>query len=199
MPRKARIILRNTPHHIVQRGHNRSAVFVEESDYRYYLDTLKEWKAELGIKLYGYCLMTNHVHLIVDPGDDPAHIGWLMKRLAGRQTRYVNALERRSGSLWEGRFKSSPIETDTYLLACCRYVELNPVRAGIVGRAEDYPWCSYRQKTGLAAKTWIDLDPPIWAWGRTRRAVFSVTPVTYSRVCLKHNEHLSQKPCSAVN
>lgn len=159
MPRKARIILRNTPHHIVQRGHNRSAVFVEESDYRYYLDTLKEWKAELAIKIHGYCPMTNHVHLIIDPGDKSANVGMLRKRLAGRQTRYVNAHERRSGSLWEGRFKSSPIETDTYLLACCRYVELNPVRAGMVMQAEDYPWSSYRQKTGLAEETWIDLDP----------------------------------------
>lgn len=121
-------------------------------------------------KFYGYCLMTNHVHLIIDPGDDPANIGNLMKRLAGRQTRYVNTLERRSGSLWEGRFKSSPIETDAYLLACCRYVELNPVRAGMVERAEDYIWSSYRQKAGLAEANWIDPDPAYLGMGIDKEA-----------------------------
>ena len=82
-----------------------------------------------------------------------------MKRLAGRQTRYVNALEGRTGSLWEGRYKSSPIETDTYLLACQRYVELNPVNAGMVKRADDYEWSSYRQKVGIEKDMWVDSDP----------------------------------------
>ena len=159
MPRQARIILTNTPHHIVQRGHNREVVFVEATDYRYYISTLKEWKEELNIKVYGYCLMTNHVHLIIDPGKEETNLGKLMKRLAGRQTRYVNHLERRTGSLWEGRYKSSPIETDTYLLACNRYVELNPVSAGMVNKTEDYEWSSYRQKAGIEAEIWIDSDP----------------------------------------
>jgi putative transposase len=158
MPRKARLILRNTPHHVVQRGHNRAAVFIEEADYRYYLNSLKEWKRNLSIKVYGYCLMTNHVHLIVEPGEDEQSLGRLMKRLAGRQTRYVNHLERRTGSLWEGRYKSSPIETTAYLLACCRYVELNPVRAGMVAVPGDYPWSSYRQKVGLDTPKWLDDD-----------------------------------------
>ena len=123
-----------------------------------YINTLKEWKEELNIKIYGYCLMTNHVHLIVDPGDEETNLGKLMKRLAGRQTRYVNHLERRTGSLWEGRYKSSPIETDTYLLACNRYVELNPVSAGMVTKVEDYEWSSYRQKVGIEKEKWIDSD-----------------------------------------
>ncbi len=158
MPRQARIILNNTAHHIVQRGHNRQAVFIEDADYEYYLSTLREWKEELNIKVYGYCLMTNHVHLIIDPCEDKASLGKLMKRLAGRQTRYVNHLERRSGSLWEGRYKSSPIETDSYLLACCRYVDLNPVSAGMVKRVEDYAWSSYRQKGGIEEDKWVDDD-----------------------------------------
>lgn len=87
--------------------------------------------------------MTNHVHLILDAKDEPANIGKLMKRLAGRQTRYVNYQEKRTGSLWEGRYKSSPIETDTYLLACHRYVERNPVKAGVVEHEQDYEWSSY--------------------------------------------------------
>lgn len=159
MPRQARIILQNTPHHIVQRGHNREVVFIEDDDYRYYINTLKEWKEELGVKVYGYCLMTNHVHLILDPQDQVENLGKLMKRLAGRQTRYVNHKENRTGSLWEGRYKSSPIETDTYLLACNRYVELNPVKADMVNHAQDYEWSSYRQRVGLDEDLWIDKDP----------------------------------------
>ena len=158
MPRRARVILKNTAHHVVQRGHNRQVVFAEAADYRYYLATLKEWKQALSVKIYdAYCLMTNHVHLVLDPEEDETSIGKLMKRLAGRQTRYVNYLERRTGSLWEGRYKSSPIETETYLLACCRYVEMNPVRAGMVDKPDEYRWSSYRQKVGLE-ELWIDED-----------------------------------------
>lgn len=83
--------------------------------------------------------MTSHVYLIIDPGDCPEHLGMLMKRVAGRQTRYVNWLEGRSGTLWEGRYKSSPIEDDTYLLTCCRYVDLNPLPAGMCAAPEGYP------------------------------------------------------------
>jgi len=159
MPRMARVIVPNLPHHIVQRGHNRKAIFVDQHDYQYYLDTLLEWKHELGVKVYAWCLMTNHVHLILDPGDDRLAIGLLMKRLAGRQTRYVNRHENRSGSLWEGRYKASAIQTDSYLLQCCRYVELNPVRAAMVSRAENYPWSSYRSKIGLGKSPILDRDP----------------------------------------
>lgn len=158
MPRQARLVLKNTAHHIVQRGHNRNAVFTIASDFQYYLNTLREWRTRLGVQVYGYCLMVNHVHLILNPGENEAGIGNLMKRLAGRQTMYANRLKNRSGTLWEGRYKSSPIETETYLLACARYVDLNPVRAGMVAHPKDYVWSSYRQKTGLE-KPWIDFDP----------------------------------------
>ena len=147
MARKPRVILPNTPHHILQRWHNRNAIFVEDADYRFYLDSLKEFKLCYDVKVYAWCLMTNHVHLILDPRDKPDSISLLMKRLAGRQTRHVNKLESRTGSLWDGRFKLSPIETDEYLLQCCRYVELNPVRAGLVADAARYCWSSFKEKT----------------------------------------------------
>ena len=166
MPRKARVVLPDHPHHIVQRGHNRQAVFVSAEDYAYYLDNLRLWKERLGIKVYAYCLMTNHVHLVVDPGATPSHLALLMKRLAGRQTRYVNKLEGRTGTLWEGRYKSSPIQAETYLLCCCRHVERNPVRAGMVARPEEYPWSSFRAKIE-AAMGWLDLDPVFAALGTT--------------------------------
>ena len=103
--------------------------------------------------------MTNHVHLVIDPGEKPENLGKLMKRVAGRQTRFVNRLEGRTGSLWAGRFKSSPIETDSYLLACCRYVEMNPVVAGMTDDPVDYPWSSCRSKITGRQFEWLDFDP----------------------------------------
>ncbi len=163
----ARFVVPNTPHHIIQRGHNKNVVFSSEGDYTYYLDNLHEWKQALDCRIYAYCLMTNHVHLIVDPGPDPGSLGLLMKRVAGRQTRYINKLEGRSGTLWEGRYKSSPIQVETYLLACSRYIELNPVRAKMVAKPEDYRWSSYRAKVGLVNSRLIEPDPCYEALGRT--------------------------------
>lgn len=160
MPRGARIVLANHPHHVVQRGHNRQAVFMDDDDYRYYLAIVREWKAELECRVYAYCLMTNHIHLLVDPGADPHRLAMLMKRVASRQTRLVNRLQQRSGTLWEGRFRSSPIETDRYLLACCRYIETNPVRAGMASLPEEYPWSSCRSHLGITRTAWLD-DLPI--------------------------------------
>ena len=159
MPRTSRIVIADYPHHVIQRGHNRQTVFASDEDYQYYLENLRTWKEAYGCKIYAYCLMTNHVHLIIDPGHDARHLAQLMKRVAGRQTRYVNMIERRTGSLWEGRFKSSPISTDEYLLACCRYVELNPLRAGIVADPADYRWSSYGAKIGVCKEGWFDADP----------------------------------------
>jgi putative transposase len=121
---------------------------------------LREFRDELELKVYGYCLMTNHVHLIIDPGSDENNLGLLMKRLAGRHTRRINRLERRTGTSWEGRFKCSPIESDRYLLACTRYVDLNPVRARMVARPEDYAWSSYRARVGIVECDWLDLTQP---------------------------------------
>lgn len=149
MPRKARVVLPACPHHVVHRGHNRDRVFLRDGDYVNYLRDLREWKEVLGCRLYAYCLMTNHVHLVVDSGDNAKSLGLLMKRIAARHTRRVNRREGRSGTLWEGRFKSSPIDSERYLLACCRYVEMNPVRAEITPVPEGYPWSSYRSRSGL--------------------------------------------------
>ena len=167
MPRTARIVVPNIPHHIVQRGHNKQTVFVSDDDYKYYLENLFEWKEKLKCKVYAWCLMTNHIHLIVNPGEDSDNLGCLMKRLAGKQTRYVNRLERRTGSLWEGRYKSSPIQNDTYLLACSRYVELNPVRAMMVEQPEEYMWSSYQAKVGLRENKHLDMDACYLSLGNT--------------------------------
>lgn len=167
MPRQGRVVLPDWPHHVIQRGHNKQVVFRSDEDYAYYLQTLGEWKATLGCRVYAYCLMTNHVHLLINPGPKAANLALLMKRVAGRQTRYRNARDGRTGTLWEGRYKSSPIETEAYLLACGRYVELNPVRARMVKRPERYRWSSYRARAGLTEWGWLDRDPCYKGLGRT--------------------------------
>ena len=156
MPRIGRVVAPNMPHHVIQRGHNRNVVFVDDGDYSYYLDTLREWTQKLQVKVYAWCLMTNHVHLLLDPGDDIKSIGLLMKRLAGRQTRYVNKQESRTGSLWDGRYKMSIVDSDQYFLQCCRYIELNPVKANMVVRPENYRWSSYRENAGLLPSAIVD-------------------------------------------
>jgi putative transposase len=133
-------------------------VFAGRRHYERYLAMLAEFKVELGIKVYAWCLMTNHVHLLLQPSN-AASLALLMKRLAGRQTRYHNELERHSGTLWDGRYKSSLVQSEGYLLACCRYIELNPVRARMVAAAQDYPWSSCRARLGYARSAILDLDP----------------------------------------
>jgi putative transposase len=175
MARNPRLFLPHMPLHIVQRGHDRNAVFVQQADYAYYLENLKQVSSDLLIKVFGYCLMTNHVHLLLAPGDDANSISRLMKILAARQTRYVNKLEKRSGTLWEGRFKASLIDSDSYLLACYRYVDLNPVRAKIVNAPLEYRWSSFGDHVGSAPTGWLDDVPSFLALGRTvsdRRAAY---------------------------
>lgn len=164
MPRVGRTILPYYPHHIIQRGHNRQVVFAEVRDFERYLETLATFKDVFGVRVYAYCLMTNHVHLLVAP-EQITGLGQLMKRLAGRQTRYHNRLEGRTGTLWESRYKSSPVDSDDYLLACSRYIELNPVRARMVPAPEDYRWSSCRFRLGTAQCEWLDDDPCYLALG----------------------------------
>ncbi|MFC5698278.1 transposase [Pseudomonas sp. GCM10022186] len=166
MSRVGRVLLPNYPHHIVQRGHNRQVVFAEAADFERYLADLRELKDAFGVKVYAYCLMTNHVHLLLAPDDSLGGLSQLMKTLAARATRYRNRLEGRSGTLWESRFKSSIVQSDAYLLACSRYIELNPVRACMVAEAGDYPWSSYALRIGVAAEqNWLDDDPCFQALG----------------------------------
>lgn len=167
MPRYPRAFVAGYPHHIVQRGHDRQPVFAADDDYQFYLENLVEQKDLLGIRLFAYCLMTNHVHLVAQPENEGSDLSRLMRVLAARQTRYSNRLERRTGTLWDGRFKSSLIDTERYLLACCRYVDLNPVRAGMVVAPEAYRWSSYNARAGYSeAWAWQDFDPSYIGLGK---------------------------------
>lgn len=143
MPRRARIALPNVPIHIIQRGNNRQACFFADEDYRRYLDWLAEYATKTGCRIHAYVLMTNHVHLLLSAGQADAG-GALMKLLGQRYVQYVNRVYRRSGTLWEGRFRSCPVQEERYLLGCQRYIELNPVRANMVSHPAEYRWSSYR-------------------------------------------------------
>jgi len=143
MPRRARITLPNVPQHIIQRGNNRSVCFYAEEDYHQYLAWLEEYSVKTGCKIHAYVLMTNHVHLLASSGTSDA-IGKMMKALGQRYVQYINRTYKRSGTLWEGRYKSCPTQAEKYLLTCQRYIELNPVRANMVGHPAEYKWSSYR-------------------------------------------------------
>jgi len=142
MPRRARLSLPGIPWHIIQRGNNRSACFYTDDDYHLYLDTLKEQADKYGCRVHAYVLMTNHVHLLITP-ERKESAALLMKHLGQRYVQYINRTYKRSGTLWEGRFRSCLTQSTDYVLACYRYIELNPVRANMVSHPRGYPWSSY--------------------------------------------------------
>ena len=143
MPRRSRLVVSKIPLHIIQRGNNRQACFYSDDDYLFYLECLLEYSQKTNCMIHGYVLMTNHVHLLLTPRDKES-VGQLMKRLGQRYVQYVNRTYQRSGTLWEGRFRSCIAQEDNYLLHCLRYIELNPVRAEMVVHPADYRWSSYR-------------------------------------------------------
>jgi len=143
MARRARLLFAGVPQHIIQRGNNRQATFFAEEDYRSYLDWLLEAVTKYDCRIYAYVLMTNHVHLLAS-AERPYDLSRVMQHLGRRFVRYVNHVYRRSGTLWEGRFKASLVDTEAYFLRCCRYIECNPVRAQMVAHPADYRWSSYR-------------------------------------------------------
>jgi putative transposase len=143
MPRRARLNLPGVPWHIIQRGNNRSKCFFADGDYRFYLDCLREFAGKFQCAVHAYVLMTNHVHLLLSP-EETGSASQMMKQLGQRYVQYVNRTHQRSGTLWEGRFRSCLTQSEEYLLTCYRYIELNPVRAAMVGHPRAYPWSSYR-------------------------------------------------------
>lgn len=154
MPRRARIALPGVPLHVIQRGNNRQACFFADDDYRLYLDQLKLCARRTGCAIHAYALMTNHVHLLLTPCKADG-AGRMMKLLGQRYVQYVNRRYQRSGTLWEGRFRSCIVQDETYLLGCSRYIEMNPVRAGMVAVPSAYRWSNYR------ANALGDADPMI--------------------------------------
>jgi len=142
MPRHARLRIAGLPLHIIQRGINRAACFTGDGDRRLYLALLEEISSRYNCAIHAYVLMTNHVHLLLTPekADGASN---LMKHLGQRYVQYFNRTHERTGSLWEGRFRSSIVDSEAYLLLCQRYIEMNPVRARMVIKPSEYPWSSF--------------------------------------------------------
>ncbi len=143
MPRKPRFIIPGVPIHIVQRGHSKEPVFFEDNDYQAYLGWLDEAATRYACEIHAYCLMSNHIHLLITPSDKTG-ITRMMQYIGRYYVPYINQTYGTSGSLWEGRYKSNLINSEQYLLTCMRYIELNPVRAKMVRTPAQYRWSSYR-------------------------------------------------------
>jgi len=143
MARSARILLPETPLHLVQRGNNRGTCFQFLGDARRYLEFLDEARKLNQVDIHAYVLMTNHIHLLATPRSDPEGISQMMKQLGQRYAQYFNHRHQRTGGLFEGRYHSCLIGEEAYLFACYRYIEMNPVRAGMVKEPAEYRWSSY--------------------------------------------------------
>ena len=165
MPRRPRIHLDNVPLHIVQRGHNREPCFFGEEDYQAYLHWLGEALVKEQCALHAYALMTNHVHLLITPERSDA-VPRVIIALGRRYVQYINTTYRRTGTLWDSRYKSSLTQAETYLLACQRYIELNPVRAAMVDDPAHYRWTSYRHNALGQASPYLTPHPLYLAIGR---------------------------------
>ena len=167
-------MLAGVPIHVVQRGNNRSDCFADDEDRSFYLFHLRRMLDRFACTLHAYCLMTNHVHLLFSTKTDDACAA-LMKHIAQLYAIYFNRKYKRSGSLWQGRYGSSLVQADAYLLACYRYIELNPVRAGMVEHPGLYAWSSYRANAGLYDSPLVEPHPEylaLAAEGAARHAAY---------------------------
>jgi putative transposase len=144
MARLPRYVIPGQPQHIIQRGNNRQIIFAAEAGYQFFRDALVEAAGKHGLAIHAYVWMTNHVHLLATPGFDDS-IGKTFQSAGRRYVQYFNSTYKRSGTLWEGRYRATVVDSERYLLTLMRYIELNPVRAGMVAAPQDYPWSSYRR------------------------------------------------------
>lgn len=166
MARQPRLAFAGHPHHIIQRGNNRQRIFHDAADCERFLALLSEVSRAHHLAVHAYVLMPNHVHLLATPTDAP-DLSKAMQALGRRYALWVNARHQRTGTLWEGRFRASIVESERYLFACSRYIELNPVRAGLVTEPAAYRWSSHAHHIGARPDPLIDEHPLIWSLGNT--------------------------------
>ena len=166
MARLPRLTVPGYPHHVIQRGNNRQAIFVSASDRQFLLDLLDDNAKKFEVAIHAYVLMGNHFHLLATPSTADG-LPQMMQAVGRRYVRLFNDSQGRTGTLWEGRYKSTLIQTDRYLLACMAYIDLNPVRAGLVAQAADYPWSSHGHYVGLRTDKLITPHPLYWELGNT--------------------------------
>jgi putative transposase len=166
MARQPRLIAPGLPHHVVQRGHNRQAVFLQPADRAKYLDLLFDHALRHRVAVHAFVLMDNHTHLLATP-EAPDGLSKMMQALGREYVQTFNALHGRSGTVWEGRYRSTVVETERYLLACMVYIDLNPVRAGMVAVPAEFGWSSHRHWVGLQGEPRLTPHPVYWALGNT--------------------------------
>ena len=166
MARLPRLTVPGYPHHIIQRGNNRQPIVSTQADYEMLLSLLDEHARKLGIAIHAYVVMSNHFHLLATPHTAEG-IPQMMQAVGRRYVRYFNQRQARTGTLWDGRYKSTLIQAERYLLTCMVYLDLNPVRAGMVGDPGDYPWSSHAHYVGRATDRLITPHPLYWELGNT--------------------------------
>lgn len=191
MPRRARMYLSGMPYHVVQRGNNREACFLEAENYQYYLELWQQLSRRYGVDVHAYCLMTNHIHFLVTPKSKES-VSNTMKVVGSRYAQYINLKYKRTGTLWEGRHRSSLIQTENYLLSCYRYIELNPVRAGMVKRPEEYQWSSYGVN-GWGDTSWLTPHDEYLKLGKGDKSRTKAYRALFNHQLSEENLHLFRK------
>ena len=166
MARLPRLTLPGYPHHIIQRGNNSQPIFATQADYQTLLDALHENAQKYKVAIHAYVLMPNHFHLLATP-ESADGLPLMMQAIGRRYVRWFNTAQRRTGTLWEGRYKSTVLDARQYLLPCMVYLDLNPVRAGLAAGAADYPWSSHAHYTGQRTDKCITAHPQYWTLGNT--------------------------------
>ena len=166
MARLPRLTLAGYPHHIILRGNNRQAIFMDMADFQRMLALLQTHAIEQGVQVHAYVLMSNHLHLLLTPLQNDS-LPKMMQAVGRAYVLYFNKRHGRSGTLWEGRYRSALIQTERYFLACMAYIDLNPVRAGMVAKAADYPWSSHGHYIGRQNEAWLTPHPMYWEMGNT--------------------------------
>lgn len=147
MARLPRYVIPNQPQHIIQRGNNRQVIFVADADYQFFRDALVDAATKHGLAIHAYVWMTNHIHLLATPQSEDS-IAKVFQSVGRKYVQYFNITYKRSGTLWEGRYRATVVDSEQYLLKIMRYIELNPVRANMTGHPADYPWSSYARNAG---------------------------------------------------
>lgn len=166
MARLPRLVVPNQPHHVIQRGIDQQLIFRDTADHLFFLDRLREGARQFNVAIYAYVLMPNHLHLLVSPADKDG-LARMMQWVGRHYVPYFNQKYHRSGTLWQGRYRAAVMDAERYLMMCSRYIDLNPVRAGLVNSANDYPWSSYQHHVGIKADPMLTEHPLYWALGNT--------------------------------
>ena len=144
MARLPRYVIPGQPQHIIQRGNNRQVIFAADADYQFFRDAVVEAAGRFGLAIHAYVWMTNHIHLLATPTDADS-ISKTFQSAGRKYVQYFNYTYRRSGTIWEGRYRATVVDSERYMLSIMRYIELNPVRAGMVAHPRDYRWSSHRR------------------------------------------------------